>query len=100
MKNINNEHYALSDGKKCEELLAKYPDYKVFWRSGFTYRGAREREIKRYGLRNVHLPGRIIRMTFEREMKRHFIWSAAIDIDVDHEKKELHFNGFSENDMY
>ena len=42
----------------------------------------------------------MIYVTFEEAMQRKYDWSAAIDIDVDHEKKELHFNGFSENDMY
>ena len=37
---------------------------------------------------------------FEDEMQRKYNWSAAIDIEIDHEKKEIHMNGFSENDMW
>ena len=44
---MSNEHYRLSNSKKCKELLAKYPNYKVFWRSGFQYRGAGEYEMPR-----------------------------------------------------
>lgn len=47
-----------------------------------------------------NLKYRMIYVTFEEAMQRKYDWSAAIDIDVDHEKKELHFNGFSENDLY
>ena len=102
----NNEHYRLSDGKKCKELLSKYPDYKVYWRSGFEYRGAGEQEMPRdrtdYPVLQYfrNLKHRMIYVTFEEAMQRKYDWSADIDIDVDHEKKELHFNGFSENDMY
>ena len=38
------EKYNLVGGKTCKEVLAKYPNYKVFWRSGFAYRGATESE--------------------------------------------------------
>lgn len=103
---MENEHYRLSDGKKCKELLAKYPDYKVFWRSGFQFRGAGEHEMPRdrkdYPVLEYfsNLKHKMIYVTFEEVMQRKYDWAAAIDIDVDHDKRELHFNGFSENDMY
>lgn len=101
---MNNEHYRLSDGKKCKELLAQYPDYKVFWRSGFQYRGAGEQEMPRdkkdytvFAWNGRDCKRQVV--SFKEAMQRKYNWSAAIDIDVDHDKKELHFNGFSENDM-
>lgn len=103
---MSNEHYRLSNSKKCKELLAKYPNYKVFWRSGFQYRGAGEYEMSRdrkdYPVLKYYgcLKHKMVYVAFEEAMQYKYDWSAAIDIDVDHEKKELHFNGFSENDLY
>ena len=36
----------LTRSKNCKKAIATYPNYRVFWRSGFAYRGAGEREIK------------------------------------------------------
>lgn len=96
----NIENFSLVGSKKCKEVLAAYPTYRVFWRSGFEYRGAGEHEIKREGERKIFQPGGWKMGTFEEEMKRKYNWSAAIDIEIDHEKKEIHMNGFSENDMW
>ena len=90
---------------KCKELLAKYPDYKVFWCSGFQYRGKKEAEMPRdktdYKLHyREGFYAKWRNATFEEIMQSHYDWAAAIDIDVDHDKRELHFNGFSENDMF
>ena len=97
----NKEHYELVGGKKCEELLKKHPDYRVFWRSGFAFRGAGESEDDKLPKKEyVWQEMRSRELTFEERMQRRYDWSAAIDIDVDHDKKELHMNGFSVNDMY
>lgn len=96
----NVENFKLVGGNKCKEVLAANPDYKVFWRSGFAFRGAGEREIQREGLRKIYRPGGCYMGTFEDEMRQHYSWSAAIDIEIDHDKKEIHMNGFSENDMW
>lgn len=84
----NIENFSLVGSKKCKEVLAAYPTYRVFWRSGFEYRGAGEMEMNRYA------------ENFAQLMERKYNWSAAIDIEIDHEKKEIHMNGFSENDMW
>lgn len=96
----NIEKFSLVGGNKCKEVLAAYPTYRVFWRSGFEYRGAGEHEIKREGERKIFQPGGWTIGTFEEEMQRKYNWSAAIDIEIDHEKKEIHMNGFSENEMW
>lgn len=96
----NVEKYELVGGNKCKEVIAANPNYKVFWRSGFAFRGAGEDEVKREGLRKLYLRGGVKMGTFEEEMQQNYSWSAAIDILIDHDKKEIHFNGFSENDMY
>lgn len=96
----NIEKFSLVGGNKCKEVLAENPTYRVFWRSGFAYRGARECEINREGERKIFQPGGWRMGTFEDEMQRKYNWSAAIDIEIDHEKKEIHMNGFSENDMW
>lgn len=96
----NVENFKLVGGNKCKEVLAANPDYKVFWRSGFAFRGAGEGEVKREGLRKIYRPGGWYMGTFEDQMKQKYSWSAAIDIEIDHDKKEIHMNGFSENDMW
>lgn len=96
----NIEKFSLVGGNKCKEVLAAYPTYRVFWRSGFEYRGAGEHEINREGERIIFQPGGLTMGTFEDEMQRKYNWSAAIDIEINHEKKEIHMNGFSENDMW
>lgn len=93
------EHYGYAGGKECKEVLAKHPDYKVFWRSGFAFRGAGECEIKREGLRKCYVGREFREATFEEQMQSHYNWAANISIDIDHEKKEIHLNGFSELDM-
>lgn len=96
----NVENFKLVGGNKCKEVLAANPDYKVFWRSGFAFRGAGEGEVKREGSRKIYCPGGWYMGTFEDQMKQKYSWSAAIDIEIDHDKKEIHMNGFSENDMW
>lgn len=95
------EKFQLVGSKKCKEVLAAYPGYKVFWRSGFAYRGATEAEDDKQPRQEYVYEERQNRvLTFEERMQRRYNWSAAIDIDIDHEKQEIHFNGFSENDMF
>lgn len=80
------EKYTLANSHTCKKVLEEYPDYKVFWRSGFAYKGAGEVEEDRYS------------PDFESKMQRRYNWAAAIDIKVDN--GEIHFNGFSVNDLY
>ena len=81
------EKYSLVGSSTCEETLSKYPDYKVFWRSGYAYRGASEVRVDN-------------QIDFSKKLLNYLDWAAAIDITVDHEKKEIHLNGFSVNDLY
>lgn len=96
-----NESYTLTSAKTCERLMKEHPDYKVFWRSGFAYRGAGESEDDKQPREQYVWEERRKRLvTFEERMERRYDWSAAIDVDVDHDAKEIHMNGFSENDMF
>ena len=90
----------LTRSKNCKKAIATYPNYRVFWRSGFAYKGAGEREIKREGQRNILCPGGFFLGTFDDELQLCFNWACALDMVIDHDKKEIHINGFSENDMY
>lgn len=93
--------YTLTDSFTCDKVLKENPDYKVFWRSGYAYRGASEREILRLPLDNCPEKIKELRIyLFNNNMQKLYDWAAAIDITVDHDKKEIHFNGFSENDLY
>ena len=90
----------LTRSKNCKKAIATYSNYRVFWRSGFAYRGAGEREIKREGQRTILCPGGFFLGTFDDELQLCFNWACALDMVIDHDKKEIHINGFSENDMY
>lgn len=90
----------LTSSKNCMEAVASHPNYRVFWRAGFAYRGAGEREIERKGERKIFRPGGSFMGTFDDELKRCLDWACAQDMVIDHDKKEIHINGFSENDMY
>lgn len=91
----NNEHFELVGAKKANEVLRLYSDYRLFWRSGFAFKGASEVEDDKQPRIE-----RFQEFTFEQRMQRRYNWAAAIDIDIDHEKKEIHMNGFSANDLY
>jgi len=84
----NIEKFKLVGGKKCNAALVAYPSYKVFWRSGYAFRGACERELDR----NAD--------DFAQQMKCKYEWAAGIDLEIDHDKKEIHMNGFSCNDLW
>lgn len=98
--NKKEEKYQYAGSKECKKVLAENPTYKLFWRSGFSFRGAGEGEIKREGLRKTWVGREYREATFEEEMQSKYNWAANISIRVDHEKGEIHMNGFSENDMY
>lgn len=101
MKSMNGiEMYRLKGGAECKKVLTENPDYKLFWRSGFTYRGAAKKEIPRIGIRKTWIGREYREATFEEEMQAKYNWAAAIDIEVDHDNKEIYMNGFSENDMF
>lgn len=93
------EYYRYAGGKLCREILAKYPEYKVFWRSGLSFRGAGEREVQRDGLRKCFIGREYKEVTFEEEMQAHYNWAANISIDINHNEREVHLNGYSELDM-
>lgn len=72
----------------CKNVLKSYPDYCVFWRSGFEYNSVKERELDRKS------------DTFDTEIQQCFNLVEATDVKVDEDKKEIHFNGYSCNDLY
>lgn len=93
--------YTLTDSKTCRKILEKYPNYKVFWRSGYAFKGAGESEDDKQPRKEyIWQEGRSRVLTFDERMERRYEWSAAIDIKIDENLKEIHFNGFSENDLY
>ena len=95
------ENYELVGSSKCKEVLAAHPDYKVFWRAGFGWKGAAEAEDdKQPKVEYLYWDGRSRETSFEERMQRRYNWAAAIDITVNNDKKEIHFNGFSANDLY
>ena len=97
------ESLQLVGSQKVREVLNTYADYTLYIRKGFAYRGAREsiddkqpkRELVRNGFNLVWET-----LSFEDRMTRMYEFYVAFDIDIDNEKKELHLNAFSANDMY
>lgn len=77
---IVKEKYKLVGDKKLEEVLSKYPNYEIYLRSGYCYRGAGERLVD-----------------IER-LRRDMADSAACNIEV--KDNEIHVNTFSFNDLY
>lgn len=95
------ENYELTGKATCERVLKENPTYKVFWQSGYSFKGATESEDdKQLKKQFVYQEARTRVLTFKERMQRRYDWAAAIDVIVDHEKKEIHFNGFSCNDLY
>ena len=91
--------FNLCSDKKVREEVAKYPDYKVRWMAGFAWKGAGSRELVRDGERKIHRTEGWFIGTFEDELNRCLNWACAQDMKIDHDKKEIFINGFSENDM-
>ena len=97
MGNVVN--FNLCSDEKVREEVAKYPDYKVRWMAGFAWKGAGSRELVRDGERKIHRTEGWFIGTFEDELNRCLNWACAQDMKIDHYKKEIFINGFSENDM-
>ena len=96
----NIERYKYAGAKECKKVLSDNPNYTLFWRSGLGYRGARDVEIKREGMRKAWIGRDYREATFEEDMQSRYNWAANISITIDHERKEIHMNGLSENDMW
>lgn len=92
-------HIELTGSNTVREVLNTYPDYKLFIRKGYAYRGARE-VLEDKETKMTACPGGFRVMSFEERMKRMYDFYVAFDIDIDTDKQELHINAFSENDMY
>ena len=88
--------------------LEAHPKKRIFWRSGWAYRGAREREISREPhepktvLKNDGSDGcRMVPMLirdWKDELKACFRWACVVDLDANTDE-EMHLNGLSCNDM-
>lgn len=87
--------------------LGQHSEYKVLWRSGFAYRGAQENEVTRDTCEEPCYPymdysGRIHYtkvQTFTEKIARRLSWAAAVEMNINHEERVIHLNGFSTNDM-
>ena len=103
----NIEKYRLVSGKRCAQAVNDNTEYKVFWRSGFAFRGATEHEVKKetaevfchpYFDANGNWHNKKV-MTFDEQMQQKYKWAATIDLTIDHDRQEIHMNGFSCLDM-
>lgn len=78
------EKFSLVGADTCRKAIADNPNYRLHVRCGYAYRGARE---------NLVNPKNTPRL------ERFYDWGAAFDVDIDHDKKEIHLNGFSYLDL-
>ena len=88
--------------------LEAHPAKRIFWRSGWAYRGASEREISRAPhepkteMRNDGSDGcRMVPTTirdWKDELKACFRWACVVEMDANTDS-EMHLNGLSCNDM-
>ncbi len=86
--------------------LEAHPDKRLFWQSGFSYRGAREGEIsrdpadypKRYlGVRGCPPPPVI--NSWRDELKKKYDWACVVEC-VRNDDAGMHLAGYSESDMW
>lgn len=89
---------------KVMSVLAKYPDYDVYVRHGFAFRGAQEYKMSKgkeymYVRSDNGINGCVrVCMTFEERMQKYANEAACADIKVN--DNEIHVNFFSFNDMF
>lgn len=92
--------YAIAD-------LDAHPNKKIFWRSGYAFKGAEEFEIPRdpekypmknpfYVWNNRLLP---VYNSWKDKLREQFKWTCVVNLDKNTDD-EMHLNGLSENDMY
>ena len=88
--------------------LEAHPNKRIFWRSGWAYRGAGEREISR----EAHEPKTVMKndgsdgcrmvptliRDWKDELKACFRWACVVEMDANTDE-EMHLNGLSCNDM-
>ena len=88
--------------------LEAHPAKRIFWRAGWAYRGAREREISRAphepktvmksdGSDGCRMVPTLIR-DWKDELKACFRWACVVELDANTDA-EMHLNGLSCNDM-
>jgi hypothetical protein len=93
--------FGLCSNEDVRKEVANHPDNKVHWLAGFAWKGAcGGRELKREGMRKIWRPGGSFMGTFDDELNKCLNWACAQDMEIDHDKKTIFINGFSENDMY
>lgn len=74
------ETYKMVGKAEVLDIIARYPDYELYERSGFAFRGAQEKPV-----------------TME-ELVKTLDWMACADVTVVDD--EIHVNAFSCNDMW
>lgn len=77
---IVKESYKMVGKAKVLDIIARYPDYELYERSGFAFRGAQEKTV-----------------TME-ELVKTLEWMACADVAV--VDNEIHVNAFSCSDMW
>ena len=88
--------------------LESHPAKRIFWRAGWAYRGAREREISRAphepktvmksdGSDGCRMVPTLIR-DWRDELKACFRWACVVELDANTDA-EMHLNGLSCSDM-
>lgn len=77
---VVTESYSLIGKNDVMNVIAKYPNYELYLRCGYAFRGARE--------------GKVALSRLQQALERY----AAFDVEV--KDGEIHVNAFSTNDLY
>ena len=86
--------------------LEAHPDKRLFWQSGFSFRGAREGEISRnpadYPKRRLGVQGcppPPVINSWRDELRKKYDWACVVDCKSNSDD-EIHLVGYSVNDMW
>jgi hypothetical protein len=86
--------------------LEAHPEKRLFWRSGWAYRGATEYEVSRDPSKypqtkmvciDLRMSRRVI-ASWKDELKAKYEWACLVTCDRNDER-EMHLNGLSCNDL-
>lgn len=95
---IVTEKYNMVGSKRVYTLMEKYPDYEIWLRHGFGFRGSKETMLdksKEYTIWNRQ--GYSQKVNWETYLKNELSSMACCDVHI--QDNEIHINTFSYNDM-
>lgn len=93
------EKLRMVGSKTVREVLSIYPEYTLYIRKGFAFKGARE-FLEDKETKPTPYSGGLKSMTFEERMQYMYDHYVVYDVVIDHEINELHINAYTADDMF